>query len=165
MTSPRDSHALSLLGLAQLAQYDNNPDIEGSRDFLSDGCLSFEASIELENQPQSGEPPQHLTSECVRSNYSPPTPKLFFQGNWWSSILSSCLSCPSEQKWWRERQQATGQQQAEQQQQPSGSKGPVEATRGAPRGRRGVGGPGRPPPPAVRGRKVARPPATAPAGR
>ncbi|XP_075906984.1 uncharacterized protein LOC142904639 isoform X2 [Nelusetta ayraudi] len=132
VTSPRDSYALSLLGLAQLAQYDNNPDLEGSQDALSDGCLSFQASIELENQPQSGEPPQHLT----------------------------------KQKWWRERQQAAGQQQqAEQQQQPSGSKGPAEATRGAPRGRRGVGGPGRPPPPAVRGRKVARPPATAPAGR
>lgn len=69
MTSPRDSHALSLLGLAQLAQYDNNPDMEGSLDFLSDGCLSFQSSIELENQPQSGEPPQHLTSESVKSNF------------------------------------------------------------------------------------------------
>lgn len=69
VTSPRDSYALSLLGLAQLAQYDNNPDLEGSQDALSDGCLSFQASIELENQPQSGEPPQHLTSESASSNF------------------------------------------------------------------------------------------------
>lgn len=76
LTTPRDSYALCLLGLAQLAQYDNNPDMEASQDFLNDGCLSFQASIELENQPQSGEPPPNLTSESARL----PSSQLISQG-------------------------------------------------------------------------------------
>lgn len=67
MTNPRDSHALCLLGLAQLAQYDSNPDSDGSKEAMSDASLSFQASIETENKSQSGEPPEQLTSEFVNS--------------------------------------------------------------------------------------------------
>lgn len=67
MTNPRDSHALCLLGLAQLAQYDSNPDSDGSKEAMSDASLSFQASIETENKTQSGEPPEQLTSEFVNS--------------------------------------------------------------------------------------------------
>ncbi|KAF7667864.1 hypothetical protein LDENG_00040650 [Lucifuga dentata] len=62
-TTPRDSHALCLLGLAQLAQYDNNPKSDRSEVTLSDACFSFQASIELEELPQSGDPPEHLSKQ------------------------------------------------------------------------------------------------------
>lgn len=65
VTTPRDSHALFLLGLAQLAQYDNNPSSERSKEARTDACLSFQASIELEDKAQSGEPPELLSSESV----------------------------------------------------------------------------------------------------
>ncbi|KAM6915890.1 uncharacterized protein FYW49_008992 [Xenentodon cancila] len=62
-TTPRDSHALCLLGLAQLAQYDNNPDSEKSDEARSGACLSFQASIELEEKPLSGNPPEQLSKQ------------------------------------------------------------------------------------------------------
>ncbi|XP_068184369.1 uncharacterized protein [Antennarius striatus] len=62
-TTPRDSHALCLLGLAQLAQFDNNPNSDRSKDVVSDARLSFQASIELEQKTQSGEPPEQLTKQ------------------------------------------------------------------------------------------------------
>lgn len=65
VTTPRDSHALCLLGLAQLAQYDNNPNADKSKEFITDACLSFKGSIELEDKTQSGEPPEQLSSESV----------------------------------------------------------------------------------------------------
>lgn len=65
VTTPRDSHALCLLGLAQLAQYDNYPNSERSKEAITDASLSFQASIELENKTQSGEPPEQLSSESV----------------------------------------------------------------------------------------------------
>ncbi|XP_056250860.1 uncharacterized protein LOC130181106 isoform X1 [Seriola aureovittata] len=61
--TPRDSHALFLLGLAQLAQYDNNPNSGRSNEARTDACLSFQASIELENKTQSGEPPEQLSKQ------------------------------------------------------------------------------------------------------
>ncbi|XP_043992259.1 uncharacterized protein LOC122842444 isoform X1 [Gambusia affinis] len=60
VTSPRDSRALCHLGVAQLAQYDSNPNSDRSNEVLSDACLSFQASIELEDKPQSGDPPEPL---------------------------------------------------------------------------------------------------------
>ncbi|CAB1427424.1 unnamed protein product [Pleuronectes platessa] len=63
VTSPRDGHALCLLGLAQLAQYDNSPDSEKSQEVLAEACLSFQASIELEDQTQGGPPPEQLTQQ------------------------------------------------------------------------------------------------------
>ncbi|XP_032409631.1 uncharacterized protein LOC116713548 [Xiphophorus hellerii] len=60
ITSPRDSRALCHLGVAQLAQYDSNPNSDRSNEVLSDACLSFQASIELEDKPQSGDPPEPL---------------------------------------------------------------------------------------------------------
>ncbi|XP_027863124.1 uncharacterized protein LOC114138198 isoform X3 [Xiphophorus couchianus] len=60
ITSPRDSRALCHLGVAQLAQYDSNPNSDRSNEVLSDACLSFQASIELEDKPQSGDPPEQL---------------------------------------------------------------------------------------------------------
>ncbi|XP_035461915.2 uncharacterized protein LOC118283730 [Scophthalmus maximus] len=63
VTTPRDSHALGLLGLAQLAQYGNDPNSDRSKEALADACLSFQASIELENAAQSGEPPEQLSKQ------------------------------------------------------------------------------------------------------
>lgn len=65
VTTPRDGHALCLLGLAQLAQCDNDPQSESSEVAMANACLSFQASIELEDTPQSGEPPTQLSSKCV----------------------------------------------------------------------------------------------------
>ncbi|XP_071336106.1 uncharacterized protein [Trachinotus anak] len=63
VTTPRDSHALFLLGLAQLAQYDNNPNSDRSKEAITDACFSFQASIELENKAQRGEPPEQLSKQ------------------------------------------------------------------------------------------------------
>ncbi|XP_069394857.1 uncharacterized protein [Paralichthys olivaceus] len=63
VTTPRDSRALCLLGLAQLAQYDSNPNSEKSREAITDACLSFQASIELEDKTQSGQPPEQLSRQ------------------------------------------------------------------------------------------------------
>lgn len=63
-----NSHALCLLGLAQLAQYDNNPNSERSKEAISDAFLSLQASIELELKTQIGEPPEQLTSESLYIN-------------------------------------------------------------------------------------------------
>ncbi|XP_014876945.1 uncharacterized protein LOC106939152 [Poecilia latipinna] len=60
ITSPRDSRALCHLGVAQLAQYDSNPNSDRSNEVLSDARLSFQASIELEDKPLSGDPPEPL---------------------------------------------------------------------------------------------------------
>ncbi|CAK6960772.1 uncharacterized protein LOC121911394 [Scomber scombrus] len=68
VTTPRDSHALCLLGLAQLAHYDKNPNSDGSKVAIADACLSFQASIELENKSQSGEPPEQLSQPAVADN-------------------------------------------------------------------------------------------------
>ncbi|XP_035519736.1 uncharacterized protein LOC118329612 [Morone saxatilis] len=63
VTTPRDSHALCLLGLSQLAQYDNNPNSNRSKESITDACLSFQASIELEHKTQSGEPLEQLRKQ------------------------------------------------------------------------------------------------------
>ncbi|XP_037829309.1 uncharacterized protein LOC108247256 isoform X2 [Kryptolebias marmoratus] len=63
VTTPTDSHALCLLGLAQLAQYDNDPHSERSNEVLSDARLSLQASIELEGKAQGGEAPQQLSKQ------------------------------------------------------------------------------------------------------
>ncbi|XP_035028378.2 uncharacterized protein LOC118118927 [Hippoglossus stenolepis] len=63
VTTPRDSHALCLLGLAQLAQYGNSPNSEKSQEAIADACLSFQASIELEDKTQGGEPPEQLRQQ------------------------------------------------------------------------------------------------------
>ncbi|XP_074532235.1 uncharacterized protein LOC141795303 [Halichoeres trimaculatus] len=63
VTTPRDSHALCLLGLAQLAQYDNNPNSYRSKETLTDACLSFQASIELEDKSQCGEAPEQISKQ------------------------------------------------------------------------------------------------------
>ncbi|KAM9412564.1 uncharacterized protein ACWYII_026688 isoform 1-T1 [Salvelinus alpinus] len=63
VTTPRDSHALCLLGLAQLAQCDNDHGSQRSEGANANACLSFQASIELEDKPQSGETPTQLTKQ------------------------------------------------------------------------------------------------------
>ncbi|XP_045566242.1 uncharacterized protein isoform X3 [Salmo salar] len=63
VTAPRDSHALCLLGLAQLAQCDNDHSAQRLEGAIANACLSFQASIELEDKPQSGEPPTQLTKQ------------------------------------------------------------------------------------------------------
>ncbi|XP_066552667.1 uncharacterized protein LOC136718819 [Amia ocellicauda] len=61
--TPCSSHALYLLGAAQLAQYDNNPDSKDSPRVLGEARLSFRASIDLEDMPDSGPPPTQLASQ------------------------------------------------------------------------------------------------------
>ncbi|MED6283972.1 hypothetical protein CHARACLAT_014531 [Characodon lateralis] len=63
VTSPRDSRALCHLGVAQLAQYDNNPNLDGSNEVISNARLSFQASIGLEDKAQSGDPPEQLRKQ------------------------------------------------------------------------------------------------------
>ncbi|XP_029621454.1 uncharacterized protein LOC115201736 isoform X2 [Salmo trutta] len=63
VTAPRDGHALCLLGLAQLAQCDNDHGAQRLEGAIANACLSFQASIELEDKPQSGEPPTQLTKQ------------------------------------------------------------------------------------------------------
>ncbi|XP_058651185.1 uncharacterized protein LOC131551945 isoform X2 [Onychostoma macrolepis] len=60
---PRCSRALCLLGLAQLAQSDSHAADERARAALTDACLSFQASIELEGSHQTGEAPKQLTKQ------------------------------------------------------------------------------------------------------
>ncbi|KAG7511739.1 hypothetical protein JOB18_008490 [Solea senegalensis] len=63
VTTPRDSYALCLLGLAQLAQYGNDPNSDRSKEAITDARLSFQASIDLESRRQHGEPPEQLTKQ------------------------------------------------------------------------------------------------------
>ncbi|KAJ1156063.1 hypothetical protein NDU88_008788 [Pleurodeles waltl] len=62
IASPCSSNALYLLGLAQLAQYDNNS--ENAQQSLMDAKLSFSASISLENMPINGPPKQEITNQA-----------------------------------------------------------------------------------------------------
>ncbi|XP_072532928.1 uncharacterized protein [Salminus brasiliensis] len=63
MTTPRSSTALYLLGLTQLAQYDNDPSSVQGQAAIADACLSFQASIALEGLPLTGDPPEQLTKQ------------------------------------------------------------------------------------------------------
>ncbi|XP_073528279.1 uncharacterized protein [Phyllobates terribilis] len=63
ISSPCNSHALYLLGNAQLAQYDDKPSTEEAQLALQNSKLSFRASICLENMSTSGPPPAELTSQ------------------------------------------------------------------------------------------------------
>lgn len=63
VTAPRSSHALGLLGVTQLAQYDSEPQSERGQVALADACLSFQASIELEGSSQTGDAPEKLASK------------------------------------------------------------------------------------------------------
>lgn len=63
VTVPRSSHALCLLGVTQLAQYDTEPESERGKEALADACLSFQASMELEGSSQTGDAPEKLTSK------------------------------------------------------------------------------------------------------
>nr|XP_008292168.1 PREDICTED: uncharacterized protein LOC103366271 [Stegastes partitus] len=144
VTTPRDSHTLCLLGLAQLTQYDNNPNSERSKEAIRDACLSFQASVELELKTQSGEPPEQLSKQ-----------------KWWQDRLQA------ENK--KAPKQSAAQPAAAA---AAAAKGPCDtgvAKRGAKQGR---GGPSqgrvavtKAPPAPVRGAKAARPPARAPAAR
>lgn len=56
VTSPRDSHALGLLGLAQLAQYDNNPNSDGSKEAIASAsrpALSWNTRLRAESHLNS----------------------------------------------------------------------------------------------------------------
>ncbi|XP_029449455.1 uncharacterized protein LOC115087006 isoform X2 [Rhinatrema bivittatum] len=63
LASPCNSTALYLLGLAQLAQYDNNPQSENALCALQDARISFNASISLENMPTKGPVKQEITNQ------------------------------------------------------------------------------------------------------
>ncbi|XP_062375921.1 uncharacterized protein LOC134064127 [Sardina pilchardus] len=64
VTVPRNSHALCQLGVTQLAQYDSEPESEQAQEALKDACLSFQASIELEGSPQTGDAPEKLAKQA-----------------------------------------------------------------------------------------------------
>ncbi|KAM4040250.1 uncharacterized protein ACNLHF_011621 [Anomaloglossus baeobatrachus] len=63
ISSPSYSHALYLLGNAQLAQYDDEPSSGDAQLALQNSKLSFQASIRLENMLTSSPPPEELTSQ------------------------------------------------------------------------------------------------------
>ncbi|XP_007890463.1 uncharacterized protein LOC103177898 isoform X2 [Callorhinchus milii] len=64
VTSPCDSHALYMLGLEQLDEYDNEPSSSNrTEQLINDACRSFRASINLENKPMVGNPPNELTEQ------------------------------------------------------------------------------------------------------
>ncbi|KAL3971792.1 target of EGR1 protein 1 [Sarotherodon galilaeus] len=146
--TPRDSHALCLLGLAQLAQYDNNPNSERSKEAISDAFLSLQASIELELKTQIG--------YLLEFNFSSPLPVC------------------SEQKWWQEKVEVKTNEAAKQSiTQPAGVKEPCDiklAKRGVQQGRGGsrfvaVAVTKAPAPAPIRGGKAVRNPAKTPAAR
>ncbi|XP_069000352.1 uncharacterized protein [Embiotoca jacksoni] len=142
VNSPRDGHALCLLGLAQLAQYNNNPNSDRSKEAISDACLSFQASIELEDKTQIGETPEQLSRQ-----------------KWWQDRLEA------------KNKKAAGQSIA-QPAGVNGPRDPSEAKRGARAGRGGPGqgqaavpGTKAPVPASVRGAKASRTPVKTPAAR
>ncbi|XP_060687156.1 uncharacterized protein LOC132819601 [Hemiscyllium ocellatum] len=59
-TTPCNSNALYMLGLAFMAEYDSEP-TKDKKVLLEDACLCFRASITLENKPVVGTPPVELT--------------------------------------------------------------------------------------------------------
>lgn len=176
MTTPRDSHALCLLGLAQLAQYDSNPNSDRSKEALSNACLSFQASIELEHKTQSGEPPKQLSGEYTHCFYNNVEMWQVLHFSKTLSIPTSTISLCSEQKWWQAWLEAENEKAARQSNaQPAGVKGPPDSTgakRGARQGRGGLSQ-GRtavavtkaPAPAPIRGGKAVRTPAKTPAAR
>ncbi|XP_069464249.1 uncharacterized protein [Ambystoma mexicanum] len=62
IASPCSSIALYLLGLAQLAQYENNS--EHAQQALKDARLCFIAAISLENLPAKGPPKQEIANQA-----------------------------------------------------------------------------------------------------
>ncbi|XP_043916076.1 uncharacterized protein LOC122792348 [Protopterus annectens] len=68
IAAPCNSHALYLLGLAQLAQYDYNPCV-ANKDILLDAQQSFRASVSLENMPAIGPPKQEITDQKWWQNW------------------------------------------------------------------------------------------------
>ncbi|XP_074503231.1 uncharacterized protein LOC141774455 isoform X1 [Sebastes fasciatus] len=147
VTTPRDSHALCLLGLAQLAQYDNNSNSDMSKEAITGACLSFQASIELEHKTQSREPPEQLSKQ-----------------RWWQDRQEVENEKPSQQS----TTQPAGVK---------GPSDTSVAKRGAKGGRGGPGqlrpcvaaavskAPAPPPPAPIKGGKAAQPPAKTPAAR
>ncbi|KAM8945456.1 uncharacterized protein RCH25_048729 [Pelodytes ibericus] len=63
IASPCNSDSLYLLGVAQLAQYDNNSSSENVQLALQDAKLSFKASIYMENKPTKGPVPLEITNQ------------------------------------------------------------------------------------------------------
>ncbi|KAE8600985.1 hypothetical protein XENTR_v10013489 [Xenopus tropicalis] len=112
ITSPCSSPSLYLLGVAQLAQYDNNPSSAEGQLSLQDAILSFKASIHLENMPTKGPPPAELTSQ-----------------KWWQEYKSA-----REEKTHRVMPQACG---TEKQAAPAapGTQGPAKGRGSAPNSR------------------------------
>ncbi|XP_068088417.1 uncharacterized protein [Hyperolius riggenbachi] len=63
ISSPCNSSALYLLGVAQLAQYDDRSSSEEAEQVLEDAKRSFQASISLENLPNRGPPPADVIAQ------------------------------------------------------------------------------------------------------
>ncbi|KAK1171297.1 hypothetical protein AOXY_G6060 [Acipenser oxyrinchus oxyrinchus] len=63
IATPCNSHALYLLGVAQLDQYDNDSDSENAQNSIRDARLSFQASINLENKSAFGPPPTEISGQ------------------------------------------------------------------------------------------------------
>ncbi|XP_032882226.1 uncharacterized protein LOC116976443 [Amblyraja radiata] len=61
--TPCDSNALYMLGLAQIVDFDNETTPAKAKILIEEACLSFRASISLENKPMSGEPPMELIQQ------------------------------------------------------------------------------------------------------
>ncbi|XP_067845587.1 uncharacterized protein [Heptranchias perlo] len=109
--SPCSSNALYMLGLAQMADYDNETSADTAKQMIEDARFSFQASINMENKPIFGPPPIELSKQ-----------------KWWHDWKSD------------ENQKAHQKSQQQQQQQQSGAKGtapppPASARGGTARGR------------------------------
>ena len=63
--APCNSLALQMLGNAQLAQYDNDPDSDVGKEYMEEAKASFKASIAMEGKVTGGEPPAELTGKYV----------------------------------------------------------------------------------------------------
>ncbi|XP_078086525.1 uncharacterized protein LOC144504686 isoform X2 [Mustelus asterias] len=135
-TTPCNSNALYMLGLALMFEYDYETGTAQNQHLIEDACLCFRASISLENKPVIGTPPLELTKQ-----------------KWWREWKMDETLKAQQQK-----------QQQQQQEQQVGQKGvapsaPAPPRGGAARGRAAAGRAAATPakPPANAGRGAASP--------
>ncbi|XP_070398692.1 uncharacterized protein [Nothobranchius furzeri] len=125
--------------------YDNNPNSDRSGEDLSDACLSFQSSIELEGQHQRGEPPQQLNKQTWwREHLEAQNKEAALQTTTWQSPAKIPSKTNTTKRGAKQGRGCPTQGWA------GGTRAPTTAPAG---------------PPTTRGGKAARLPAKAPAGR
>ncbi|XP_038663179.1 uncharacterized protein LOC119971545 isoform X5 [Scyliorhinus canicula] len=94
-TTPCNSNALYMLGLALMFEYDSEP-ISQNQYLVEDACLCFRASISMENKPVVGTPPVELTKQ-----------------KWWREWkMDETLKAQQQHQQQQQQQQQTGQRGA-----------------------------------------------------